>query len=166
MTLGLDLRHPTGTVSPAAIINAEIIPVQLAVQPTPATIGTLQRDSPAADRTVAPAVAIQAQPATPLASPILDTPIKWDSSTLLPFTTLARCRIDTLNSMGKEMQAHVIGPMSVENFLDEFLPNPEDYDTSDFASHFASASNAEAFNMLSIRKEEDSYEPFMSDPYL
>ncbi|KAG1767305.1 hypothetical protein EV702DRAFT_1050408 [Suillus placidus] len=63
--------------------------------------------------------------------------------------------------MGKEMQAHVVGPMSVENFLDEFLPNPEDYDTSDFASRFASASNAEVFNMQSIRKEEDAYEPFI-----
>jgi hypothetical protein len=66
--------------------------------------------------------------------------------------------------MGKEMQEHVVGPMPVENFLDEFLPNPEGYDTSDFASRFASASNDEVFNLQSIRKEEESYKPFVSDP--
>ncbi|KAG1762982.1 hypothetical protein EDD22DRAFT_846735 [Suillus occidentalis] len=150
MTLGLDLGRPTvvqGTVSPAAV-DVEIIPVQLAAQLTPATVGTLQGDSPAADRNVTPAAP-------------LDTPIKRDSSTLLPFTTLTRCRIDTLNAMGKEMQEHVVGPMPVENFLDEFLPNPEGYDTSDFASRFASASNDEVFNLQSIRKEEESYKPFI-----
>ncbi|KAG2743365.1 hypothetical protein P692DRAFT_20878758 [Suillus brevipes Sb2] len=162
MTLGLDLGRPTvaqGTVSPAAV-DAEIIPVQLSAQLTPATVGTLQWDSPAADRNVTPAVPILAQPDVPPAFPILDTPIKWDGSTLLPFTTLTRHRIDTLNTMGKEMQEHVVGPMPVENFLDELLPNPEDYDNSDFASRFASASNAEVFNLRSIKREEDSYKPF------
>lgn len=53
----------------------------------------------------------------------LDTPIKWDSSTILPFTTLARCRIDTLNAMGKEIKENIVGPMPVEIFLDVFLLN-------------------------------------------
>ncbi|KAG2107656.1 uncharacterized protein F5147DRAFT_774104 [Suillus discolor] len=68
--------------------------------------------------------------------------------------------------MGKGMQNYVVDPMPVENFLNKFLPNPEDYDTSDFASHFASASNAEVFDMQSIKKEEDSYDRFMSNSAL
>ncbi|KAG0697712.1 hypothetical protein DFH29DRAFT_878517 [Suillus ampliporus] len=41
--------------------------------------------------------------------------------------------------MGKEMRDHIIGPMPVEEFLDEFLLNPSNHDPSDFTS----ASNAE-----------------------
>ncbi|KAG1866120.1 hypothetical protein F4604DRAFT_1928133 [Suillus subluteus] len=113
---------------------------------------SLCRDSQLAPDTPSPA-------AQPL---LLDTPIKRDSSTLLPFTTLARCQIDTLNAMGKEMKGHVVGPMPVEEFLDEFLPHPKNHDPLDFTSLFTSASQAEVFNMHSVRKEEDSYNLFIN----
>lgn len=168
MLLGLDLGGPTRDGSTTPAVDVEIIPVQLATQylhVTPATSGIVQRDS-TADGTVTPPAPIPAQPAMldpPLATRPVDTPIKRNSSTLLPFTTLSRCRVDTLNSMGKEMQDYIVGPMPVKNFLDKFLPNPKDHDISDFTSRFASASDAVAFNMQSIKKEEDSYEPFVSD---
>ncbi|KAG1802899.1 uncharacterized protein HD556DRAFT_1304139 [Suillus plorans] len=153
MLLGLDLGGPTrdGTTTPA--VDAEIIPVQLATQDlhvTPATSGIVQQDS-TAEGTVTPPAPIPAQPAMldpPLATHPVDTPIKQN--------------IDTLNSMGKEMQDYIVGPMPVKNFLDKFLPNPKDYDISDFTSRFASASDAAAFNVQSIKKEEDSYEPFIN----
>ncbi|KAG1797469.1 uncharacterized protein HD556DRAFT_1441030 [Suillus plorans] len=159
MSLG-DLRHPT-TGDGIAAVDAEIIPAQFAAQGSQLTPATVQQDSSAAEGNITPVLTlILAQPVAldSLATPIVNTPIKRDSSTRLPFTTLARCRVDTLNSMGKEMQNYVIGPMPVEKFLNKFLPNPEDYDTSDFAS----ASNAEVFDMQSIKKEEDSYDRFIN----
>jgi len=53
------------------------------------------------------------------------------------------------------MKDRVIGPMPVEDFLNKFLPNLKNYDPLDFTS----ASNAGVFDMQSIRKEEDTYEP-------
>lgn len=82
---------------------------------------------------------------------------------LSPFTTLARCRINTLNAMGMEMKEHIVDPMAVENFLNEFLLNTKDHDSLDFALCFALASTARVFNLLSIRKEEGTYKPFVSD---
>lgn len=163
-----DIMTPDGTVALATVDVVKITQVQLAAQDSQLAHTTVERDSSsAADGTVTPAAApTLAQPAVPdslLVNPV-DTPIKRDSSTLLPFTTLSRFRADTLNSMGREIQDHVVGPMPVEDFLEKFLPNPKDYDPSDFVSRFASASNAEVFNMQSITKEEDSYQPFVSDP--
>jgi hypothetical protein len=57
-----------------------------------------------------------------LSPSMVDTPIKQDSTTLLPFTTYTRCRVDTLNAMGREMKSHVVGPMPPEEFLRLFLP--------------------------------------------
>jgi hypothetical protein len=65
--------------------------------------------------------------------------------------------------MGREMKDRIVGPMAVGNFLDEFLPNPKDYDSSDFASHFASASNAGVFDLQSVKAENGLYKPFVSD---
>jgi hypothetical protein len=134
-------------------------PVQVNVQGSQldsVTPGTLQRDSFADD--VIPVVEPTAAQETQLS-----IPIKRDSSTLLPFTTLTRCRIDTLNAMGREMKDRIVGPMAVANFLDEFLPNPKDYDSSDFASRFATASNAGAFDLQSVGTECELYKPFVSD---
>jgi hypothetical protein len=113
---------------------------------------------------ISPAAApILEQPAVLASSlSITDTPIKRESSTLLPFTTLSRCRVDTLNSMGKEMQDYIVGPMPVKDFIDKFLPNPGDYDISDFTSRFASASESNVFNLRSIQREQDVYQPFVS----
>ncbi|KAG2079399.1 uncharacterized protein F5147DRAFT_785099 [Suillus discolor] len=87
-----------------------VIPVQVDVQdsqPAPATPDTVER---ADDLTI-------------------DTPIKRDSSTILPFMTLVRCRIDTLNAMGKEIKENIVGPMPVEIFLNAFLPNRKNHDS-------------------------------------
>lgn len=113
---------------------------------------------------ISPAAApILEQPAALASSlAITDTPIKRESSTLLPFTTLSRCRVDTLNSMGKEMQDYIVGPMPVKDFIDKFLPNPEDNDILDFTSRFASASESDVFNLRSIQREQDVYQPFVS----
>ncbi|KAG2057289.1 hypothetical protein BDR06DRAFT_1005310 [Suillus hirtellus] len=157
MLLSLDLGGSTrdGTTTPA--VDAEIIPVQLATQ---------DLSNSTANGSLIPPALILAQPTALdllLATCPVDTPIKQNSSMVLPFTTFSQCRVDTLNSMGKEMQDFIVGPMPVKNFLNKFLPNPEDHHTLDFTSHFALASNAAVFNMQSIKKEEDSYRPFVSD---
>ncbi|KAG2746053.1 hypothetical protein P692DRAFT_20678448, partial [Suillus brevipes Sb2] len=64
--------------------------------------------------------------------------------------------------MGREMKDRIVGPMAVGNFLDEFLPNPKDYDSSDFASRFASASNAGVFDLQSVKAENGLYKPFIN----
>jgi hypothetical protein len=108
---------------------------------------------------ISPAAApILEQPAVLASSlSITDTPIKQESSMLLPFTTLSRCQVDTLNSMGKEMQDYIIGPMPVKDFINKFLPNPGDNDISGFTS----ASESDVFNLRSIQREQDVYQPFM-----
>ncbi|KAG1803843.1 uncharacterized protein HD556DRAFT_1303841 [Suillus plorans] len=171
MTLDPTIPNETPTVD-------AVIPVQPVVQDSQLAPTTpTQRNSSVDDGTIIPAaeLVLSQSALQDLQSAIIDTPIKWDSSTLLPFTTLAlktgekvpslsRCRVDTLNAMGKEMQDHVVGLMSVENFLDEFLPNPDNHDPSDFTTHFTSAYNTGVFDMQSVTKEENSYDRFMSEP--
>ncbi|KAG1779841.1 hypothetical protein EV702DRAFT_1043716 [Suillus placidus] len=92
---------------------------------------------------------------------IIDTPIKRDSSTMLPFTTLTRCRLETINAMGKEMKGYFVGPMPAGDFLQEFLPTSQipDYDPSSFTSAFAVGT----FNhTVSVRNEEHAYTPFIN----
>ncbi|KAG1774991.1 hypothetical protein EV702DRAFT_1199840 [Suillus placidus] len=64
--------------------------------------------------------------------------------------------------MGKEIQDYIIGSMLVKNFIDKFLPNPGDNDILDFTSRFASASGSDVFNLRSIQKEQDAYQPFIN----
>ncbi|KAG1765365.1 hypothetical protein EDD22DRAFT_845472 [Suillus occidentalis] len=92
---------------------------------------------------------------------VIDTPIKQDSSTMLPFTTLTRCRLETINAMGKEMKGYFVGPMPAGDFLQEFLPTSQipDYDPLSFTSAFAVG----AFNRtVSVRNEEHAYTPFIN----
>ncbi|KAG2370344.1 hypothetical protein BDR07DRAFT_1476350 [Suillus spraguei] len=90
---------------------------------------------------------------------IVDTPIKWDSSTMLPFTTLTQCHIETINAMGKEMKGYFVGPMPVGEFLQEFLPTSQipDYDPSSFNFVVGAFSN-----MISVKNEEHAYKPFIN----
>jgi hypothetical protein len=77
-----DLTTADGTVD-------VVIPVQLDMQNSQLAPDTPGRDSPVAEGTVIPAAEpILSQPAAQ-DSRLIDTPIKQDSSTLLPFTTLA-----------------------------------------------------------------------------
>ncbi|KAG2086971.1 uncharacterized protein F5147DRAFT_781478 [Suillus discolor] len=54
-----------------------------------------------------------------------DTPIKHGSSTMVPFSTNARYRINTINGLGKEVLPFAVGPMPVQQFLDEFFPSSQ-----------------------------------------
>lgn len=98
-----------------------------------------------------------------LSPSIVDTPIKQDSTTMLPFTTYTRCWIDTLNAMGREMKSHIVGPMPPEEFLRMFLPISQipHYDDSSFTSAF----NAGIFkSTIAAPDEQRAYEPFVSVP--
>ncbi len=54
------------------------------------------------------------------------TPIKISSSTILPFTTTQKYRLDTWDAIATEMTKSIVGPMPPKQFLDEFLPIPTD----------------------------------------
>jgi hypothetical protein len=72
---------------------------------------------------------------------------------MLTHTTNARYRIPTINAMGKEMQGFLVGPMDVEDFLQEFLPDTKIPDNA-----FTSG----AFNTtISAPEETKAYEPFV-----
>ncbi|KAG1743270.1 uncharacterized protein EDB91DRAFT_1081209 [Suillus paluster] len=109
-----------------------------------------------------------ARPVGPLPSPassldpsIFDTPFKFGSSTMLPYTTHTQCRLETLNAMGYEMKGHVVGPMPAGEFLQEFLPTSQipNYDTLTFTSAFTPGVFS---STLSAVDEQHAYEPFVS----
>jgi hypothetical protein len=121
----------------------------------------LVADGPEGTSTVEPATPLIGKEPYLTPDAIVDTPIKRNSSTMLPFTTLARCRDQTLNTMGREMKGHFVGPMPVKEFLEEFLPTSEipDYDTSSCSSTCPSGSFR---NVISVKNEEHAYIPFVS----
>ncbi|KAG1843219.1 hypothetical protein C8R48DRAFT_579895, partial [Suillus tomentosus] len=84
---------------------------------------------------------------------LLDTPVKRGCSTMLAHTTNARYRNTTVNAMGKEMQGFFVGPMSPEEFLQEFLPVAKMPDNSFTSGVFD--------NTISVREELQAYEPFI-----
>ncbi|KAG1726334.1 hypothetical protein EDD22DRAFT_961450 [Suillus occidentalis] len=108
-------------------------------------------------------VEVSAAPSVPSSSvsppPVGDTPIKLGSSTMLPFTTHTRFRLETVNAMGYEMKDKIVGPMPVEEFLEEFLPSSQipDYDASSFTSAFTPGMFN---NTLSAVGEQNAYKPF------
>lgn len=124
-------------------------------------------DTPAAQSMgpPSPSAAI-AQPMGPSPPPpvaIADTPIKLGSSTMLPYTTHTRCRVDTVNAMGYEMKDYIVGPMPPKEFLQEFLPTSQIpyYDASGFTSTFTAGTFS---STLSAADEQGAYEPFVSIP--
>ncbi|KAG1866884.1 hypothetical protein F4604DRAFT_1927865 [Suillus subluteus] len=54
-----------------------------------------------------------------------NTPIKSGSSTMIPFSTNAHYRVNTINGLGKEVLPFAIGPMPIQQFLDKFFPSNE-----------------------------------------
>ena len=50
------------------------------------------------------------------------TPIKADTSTVLPFTTNQKYRIESCTAMAEEMRRYLVGPMPADQFLDKFFP--------------------------------------------
>lgn len=118
-------------------------------------------DGPEGSSTVEPVTPPAGQGPYLAPDAIADTPIKRDSSTMLPFTTLTRCRLETLNAMGKEMKGYFVGPMPVREFLQEFLPTSQIPDYAPLS--FTSAFTAGAFSdVISVRNEERAYTPFVS----
>jgi hypothetical protein len=86
-----------------------------------------------------------------------DTPFKQGSSTKVPWTTNARCRNFTVNAMGKEMKNHCVGPMPVQEFLEEFLP------TSEIPGLLPINFKSGTFNnTVRVKDEVQAYEPFVS----
>jgi hypothetical protein len=94
---------------------------------------------------------------TQLTPTITDTPFKQGSSTKLPWTTNARCRNLTINAMGAEMKGHCIGPMPIEEFLDNFLP------TSEIPNLPTLTFRRGIFDeVIHAERELKAYEPFVS----
>lgn len=117
-----------------------------------------------ADGTDTPAAQPMGPPPPPVAPPsIVDTPIKLGSSTMLPYTTHTRYRVDTLNAMGYEMKDYVISPMPAKEFLQEFLPTSQipHYDASSFTSAFTAGTFS---STVSAIDEQRAYKPFVSVP--
>jgi hypothetical protein len=50
------------------------------------------------------------------------TPIRADTSTTLPFTTNQKYRVESCTAMAEEMKRYLVGPMPVQQFLDDFFP--------------------------------------------
>lgn len=92
----------------------------------------------------------------------LSTPVKQSSSTYVPFSTFSRVRHRTINTMGKEMRDHFVGPMPPKDFLSEFLPDSKipGYEAVEFVnpSPFQQTVNAET--------ELDAYKPFVSRAFV
>lgn len=87
-----------------------------------------------------------------------DTPVKRSCSTMQPYTTNTRCRDTTLNAMGNEIRGHLVGPMPVEQFLEEYLPPSMIPDYQPLTSF----SNGAFESTLSAAHETKAYEPFVS----
>ena len=63
-------------------------------------------------------------PTTSPATAVLpqSTPIKIGVSTTCPFTTNQKFRIPSCTALGTEMKRYLVGPMPVQEFLDDFFP--------------------------------------------
>ncbi|KAG2095105.1 uncharacterized protein F5147DRAFT_778800 [Suillus discolor] len=130
------------------------IPVlQVSAEPTDSDTTPAELRTPELPlQTLAQSTAQDLQPVLPTN----DTPIKRSCSTMQPFTTNTRCRHTTLNAMGKEMKGCLVGPMPVEQFLEEFLPPSviPNYEPLTF-------SDGTFESTLSALHEMKAYEPFI-----
>lgn len=55
------------------------------------------------------------------------TPIKMGTATMLPFTTNQKFRIPSCTAMAQEIKSYLLGPMPVEQFLNDFFPTQSLY---------------------------------------
>jgi hypothetical protein len=83
------------------------------------------------------------------------TPIKADSSTVLPFTTHNKYRIETCTAMAAEIKKYLVGPMPVQEFLHSFFPI-EDHN---LAQNFERGHYDDVVN---VKLENHAYNPFVS----
>ena len=86
------------------------------------------------------------------------TPIKVDSSTVLPFTTHDKYRIETCTAMAAEIKKYLVGPMPIQQFLEDFFPISQLPSLDDLpifkAGHY--------HDVLKVKLESDAYDPFVS----
>lgn len=86
------------------------------------------------------------------------TPVKTGSSTTLPYSSTQKYRIDSCSALAKEVSPYLVGPMPVQDFLDDFFP-------VDCLPHL---DDVPAFNRgcyrrtVRVQNETLAYEPFVS----
>jgi hypothetical protein len=93
--------------------------------------------------------------------PPQSTPIKINASTTLPFTTHNKYRIETCTAMAAEIEKYLVGPMPVQQFLDDFFPVKE-------LPHLPKIRfKPGTYNTTIIAKsEKNAYDPFVSFSHL
>lgn len=86
------------------------------------------------------------------------TPIKTGVSTTFPFTTTQKFRIPSCTAMATEMKGYLVGPMPVQEFLDDFFPTGElpGLDAVPVFTHDCYRRTVNA------KKETAAYKPFVS----
>lgn len=86
------------------------------------------------------------------------TPIKVNGATTLPFTTHNKYRIDTCTAMAAEIKKYLVGPMPVQQFLDDFFPISELPSLGDLPNfkpdHY--------HDVIKSKLESEAYDPFVS----
>lgn len=90
------------------------------------------------------------------------TPIKVDNSTVLPFTTHDKYRIETCTAMAAEIKKYLVGPMPIQQFLDSFFPISQLPSLDDLPSFLPGHYD----KVLKAKLECDAYDPFVSHNYL
>ena len=97
-------------------------------------------------------------PPNPTLSLPQTTPIKVDSSTLLPFTTYNKYRIETCTAMAAEIKKYLVGPMPVQMFLDNFFPISQ-LPSLDKVPNFTPGNYQD---VVDAKLENGAYDPFVS----
>ena len=108
-----------------------------------------------------PATLPSADPVTPSRVALLhpqSTPIKIESSTTCPFTTNQKYRIESRNAMGEEIKKYLVGPMPVQQFLDDFFPISELPDLAAIPQFEPKCYG----RTIRAKKEKNAYRPFVS----
>ena len=96
--------------------------------------------------------------ATGAAQSETSTPFKRHLSTVAPYTTHAKYRVKEVSQLGKEMLGYIVGPMPVQEFLDEFFP------MRDLEGYVAKPFEKGTFKKAAACESETSaYVPFVSD---
>ena len=98
-------------------------------------------------------------PLGPRVPPPQSTPVKFDSSTTLPFTTNAKYGTTGGNVRGREMSKYIIKPIPTKIFLDTFFPVNE-------LSNLDAVPKFEPncyHNIVNLPNEQNMYIPFVSE---
>jgi len=90
----------------------------------------------------------------------LTTPIKHKSALERLFSTYTHFRHPTLNAIGQEIMGSIVGPMPVDEFLDNFLPVSR---IPNYSSTMTQFKGGESFcRTVGATAEYGMYQPFVS----